>query len=418
MGECGNLVIGKNVEAIGEYSFNGCKFNGSLTFAENSSLKTIGSNAFINCSSFTGDLMIPASVTQIGNSAFYSCSGFNGRLDFGNESQLKTIGNYAFWRCKGFTGDLKIPSNVETIGNNAFTGCNGFNGTLTFEAGSELKTIGNYAFSAYNWNYDAPKFTGDLTLPEGLETIGDHAFYCCKELDGYLTLPSTLKVINNWAFYECTNLKSQNLIIPDTVEVLGNRAFANCESLSGELHLPQNSNITAIEMNTFYNCYSLTGNLNIPSNIKKIGYGAFAMCRGFNALELNEGLEEISASISGEGYENYGSFRECTGFKSNLTIPKSVKVIGQDAFHTCRGFNGYVLTIPEGNSLTEIGKTAFAYCNFNNSNSVIYIARKSTDTVSAITNINDPGISTSAATIGDSICYGYQVKGIYFIRDN
>ena len=418
VGECGNLVIGKNVEAIGEYSFNGCKFNGSLTFAENSSLKTIGSNAFINCSSFTGDLMIPASVTQIGNSAFYSCSGFNGRLDFGNESQLKTIGNYAFWRCKGFTGDLKIPSNVETIGNNAFTGCNGFNGTLTFEAGSELKTIGNYAFSAYNWNYDAPKFTGDLTLPEGLETIGDHAFYCCKELDGYLTLPSTLKVINNWAFYECTNLKSQNLIIPDTVEVLGNRAFANCESLSGELHLPQNSNITAIEMNTFYNCYSLTGNLNIPSNIKKIGYGAFAMCRGFNALELNEGLEEISASISGEGYENYGSFRECTGFKSNLTIPKSVKVIGQDAFHTCRGFNGYVLTIPEGNSLTEIGKTAFAYCNFNNSNSVIYIARKSTDTVSAITNINDPGISTSAATIGDSICYGYQVKGIYFIRDN
>ena len=76
-------------------------------------------------------------------------------------------------KCKGFTGDLTIPNSVTTIGNRAFQGCSGFTGKLTIS--NSVTTIGKLAFSNSG-------FTGDLSLPKSLEVVAISSFQNCKNI--------------------------------------------------------------------------------------------------------------------------------------------------------------------------------------------------------------------------------------------
>ena len=161
----GNLVIPNTVTEIGDNAFYKCSgLTGKLTIPN--SVKTIGNSAFYECTGFDGILEISESVTTIGESAFYKCTGFKGDLKIPNS--VKTIGNSAFAECKGFTGDLTISNSVTTIEGRTFIGCSGFTGKMTIP--NSVKTIGNSAFSRCG-------FTGKLTIPNSVETIGNSAFY-------------------------------------------------------------------------------------------------------------------------------------------------------------------------------------------------------------------------------------------------
>jgi len=80
------------------------------------SCTSIGNSAFINCFGFTGLLVIPDSVTTIGDYAFYFCN-FGGALTIG--SSVTSIGDGAFNTC-AFSGSLTIPNSVTSIGDGAF----------------------------------------------------------------------------------------------------------------------------------------------------------------------------------------------------------------------------------------------------------------------------------------------------------
>ena len=68
-----SIVIPDSVTTIGDSAFASCISLTSVAFGENSQLKTIGDNAFFNCISLT-NITIPDSVTTIGRQAFYECS--------------------------------------------------------------------------------------------------------------------------------------------------------------------------------------------------------------------------------------------------------------------------------------------------------------------------------------------------------
>ena len=68
-------------------------------------------------------LTFPSSLTQIGNYAFYKCSGLTS-IDLSGATSLTSIGDYAFQSCSGLTS-IAIPSSVISIGSNAFSGCSG-----------------------------------------------------------------------------------------------------------------------------------------------------------------------------------------------------------------------------------------------------------------------------------------------------
>ena len=152
-----NLTIPDSITSIGECAFDGCGF-AELTIPES---VTQSEGAFGGCSAETvripaslifdimdvnmhvdtviitsGDAIperafsnsyiiknihIPASVTSIGNSAFYGCKSLVS-VEFGEGSNLSSIGNWAFQKCTALES-ITIPASVTEIGGSAFDGC-------------------------------------------------------------------------------------------------------------------------------------------------------------------------------------------------------------------------------------------------------------------------------------------------------
>ena len=91
-----------------------------------------------------------------------------------------------------------------------------------------------------------------------------------NELLEKIILPDTLKSIGNRAFYGCKNLKE--ISIPDSMTGgFGSSAFAYCEKLKS-INVPYG--VTRIEADTFIYCSSLKS-IRLPSTVKSIGSDAF-----------------------------------------------------------------------------------------------------------------------------------------------
>ena len=110
--ELKSVVISANVTTIENIAFWDCSKLTTVTFEKGSQLKTIGHNAYYECTSLTS-IEIPASVETIGNTAFSDCSSL-ATVTFEKGSRLKTIGNNAYYRCTSLTS-IEIPASVETI---------------------------------------------------------------------------------------------------------------------------------------------------------------------------------------------------------------------------------------------------------------------------------------------------------------
>lgn len=149
-----------------------------------------------------------------------------------------------------------IPEGYTNIGDRAFYNYgNNQNQNVTFTVTlpSTLKEIGTSAFEG------ALQMT-DITLSEGLETIGKRAFWKCNNLIDP-KFPSTLKEILSEAYYEAKSIK--NIVFNNSIEFIGNSAFY----LAGTTAGCQNTII-------------------FPKSLKYIGPGAF-MCRRFTDIYFN-----------------------------------------------------------------------------------------------------------------------------------
>ncbi len=141
-----------------------------------------------------------------------------------------------------------------------------YNGYATYLAipetigGAAVKAIGTEAF-AYHC------YLALLELPEGLETIGDGAFYGCETL-GHVEFPSTLKSIGDNAFYNAYGGSTLELT---GVESIGAHAFYFA-GLTGDMELPEG--LKTIGEGAFESCGSL-GDLYLPSTLESIGSNAF-----------------------------------------------------------------------------------------------------------------------------------------------
>lgn len=110
------VVIPETVTSIGNNAFQGCKNLASVTFKGAPSTITVGNNAFQNCVKLKS-INLPAA-KRIGSLAFDGCVSLeNLALEFGTEE----IGDYCFRNCTGLK-ELEIPESVTIIGQSAFGG--------------------------------------------------------------------------------------------------------------------------------------------------------------------------------------------------------------------------------------------------------------------------------------------------------
>lgn len=140
----GTLTLPSSVQVIRQVAFSGSGFTGTLTLPPN--LTTI-QNCFDGCSGFTS-VIIPDSLTSIPSGIFSGCTGLTS-VKF--PDGLTSVGSTAFQGCSGLNGTLVIPSSVTSLGNNAFrnTGYSGLvissdatpGGTGTFQISSLTEVL-------------------------------------------------------------------------------------------------------------------------------------------------------------------------------------------------------------------------------------------------------------------------------------
>lgn len=394
-GLTGELVIPKYITEIGNNAFSNCSGITKLSFEEGSICTKIGNNAFDSTTGMASNLVIPDSVIQIGDSAFYK-SGITGLKLSAN---LQKIGEKTF-RGSKIAGTLTIPKTLKEINNWAFAEIN--ISTLNFETDgtSGTQTIKTAAF-IYNFNLEKINFPSTITnieawgflsdsainnieFPDSLTTIGERAFESCNKMT--ISHWSTkLTTIGKQVFNACTNLTS----LPDSTSLvsIGQECFIGCTSLgktasNGKtdiIQYLQKSKITNVGSACFKNCTYLNGSYtgevkNKDNSSITIGSSAFTGTGVVRSADFNITGTKIAANA----YNGVTEFKQNGSVVTSITIPSGVTSVGASAFAGCTSITS--VTIPK--TVKELGANVFQNCT--NLQKVIF---ESENTV--LTNIPD-----------------------------
>lgn len=252
-------------------------------------VRTISSNSFSDCIGLTS-VEIPSSVTTIGKDAFSGCDNLTGvnitdiaswcGVAFANTqanplaaaqnlyidnvlatslvipNTVTSIGDYAFYGCSGVTS-VSIPSNT-SIGTEAFKGCNNImSATLPASALSSIT-----------------KTKLQKVVINGGEEIASGTFMNCSNLTS-VDMGNSVTSIGQFAFSGCTGL--QSIKIPSSVTSIAWRTFNGCSNLtsvtfentSGWYYAPTGSDFNSVSANV---TNPSTNAINITSESKYLNY--------------------------------------------------------------------------------------------------------------------------------------------------
>lgn len=334
--------------------------------------------AFYGCSKIT-EIVIPDSVTHVDEDVFTGCSSLE-TVTVGKK--VNEIYKYAFKNCTGikrvnYTGNLEswCKINFSTYDSNpvAFAHNLYINNKLLTNASipNGVTSIGNYAF--YRCNITS------LTIPASVTAIGNSAFYGCNITA--LSVPASVNSIAASAFYDCTALKS--VALSDGLTSIGGKAFGGCSGLTS-FTIPKT--VTSLGANIVQNCTNLktiywnAANCSAPSSsipvsdsngVTEIVLGASVtdFSRDFNK-QINtfndyKNLKKITVNTGNTRYSGQSGIlynKNKTeivyvpaGIEGEIAVPDGITEIGATMFGSCSKITS--ITLPE--SIKAVGTNAF-----------------------------------------------------------
>ncbi len=422
--------IPSKLKSIGDNAFTKCHKLKEVVLPEG--LETIGVSAFEACSGLQ-KLLLPSTLSSIGKNVINGCSALKTVVSHIQEPFLiddKTFVTTSYdYRTRQYE-DTPSPATLfvplgtslkyqEITGWTMFkaieegelmeTTVNGLK--FNYTTGSKKATViaGDYSslteleipatITVDNTEY-AVKAIGDeafrqcnfttVSLPDGLEEIGENAFYNCYRLTN-VVFPEGLKSIGNYAFKSCSKLEKVEL--PSTLESIGEQAFfmiGTLKTVISDIQEPFDINDL-----TFARSYGIPSDatLFVPLGTAS-KYEAITGWTMFKAIEEGEAKEatlnglnylyytgskkafviagdyssltsvEITATITIEDVEytvkaiNKGAFSSCSSLAS-ISLPEGLERIEDSAFQSCSSLEE--ITLPEG--LESLGSSAFMNCS-------------------------------------------------------
>ncbi len=391
-----SIIIPGSITTIEYCAFSGCSGLTSVTIPN--SVTSIGDWAFNGCSGLTS-ITIPNSVTSIGESAFFRCISLtsvniseitawcnikfkdygSNPLCFANSLHLNgekvkeliipnsvtNIGNYTFYNCSSLTS-IAIPTSVTSIGESALRGCSGL---TSINIPNSVTSIGESAF------YDCSGLTS-ITIPNSVNSISRYIFSGCKGLTS-VAIPNSVVSIGYGAFYGCSGLT--NITIPGSVTSIGESAFEGCRKMSSVF---MSNELKLIKANTFKGCTSLSS-ITIPEKVEVIYQEAFAGC------SLTE--VKVLATTPPFAYDN--TF-------SNYNIPLYVPEASVSDYQSANPWSKFssFKTLTGGD--VEVKKCATPIISYDNGRIVFSCVTEGVEYSSSITDADIKNYTTSSIQLG------------------
>ena len=150
-----------------------------------------------------------------------------------------------------------------------------------------------------------PEGTTEPVIPEGVKSIGDHAFSGCTSLHS-VVIPDGVKSIGYGAFRLCISL--QSVVISEGVERIGNLSFSGCISLVSIV---------------------------IPGGVESIGDHAFSGCTALNLIVLPDTLVDnrvryaITANQTVIKYSDFNDWKYKNGLEGKSYSDQAILFLYQ-----------------------------------------------------------------------------------------
>ncbi|MEE0992054.1 MAG: leucine-rich repeat domain-containing protein [Bacteroidales bacterium] len=247
---CGNLTtvtLGNGITSIGEQAFMWCANLTSINIP--ATLTSLAKNAFAYCESLTS-IELPSTLTSIAEQAFISCAslpsviipegitrieastfrGCSSMIYVEIPESVTYIGTGAFAECTSMTYAV-IPSNVNYIGYSAFADCSNLV-SLTFNATDciDFNMVEMVGWIAYPF-VNCP--IGEVVFGENVEKIPAY-FLSDASVENltYFTIPSSVESIGQHAFDSCYNLQNVECKAMEPPTIANLSAFPNSDILT------------------------------------------------------------------------------------------------------------------------------------------------------------------------------------------
>ncbi len=339
--EVTKVTIESGVTRIGNYAFYECNCLASVNISN--SVTSIGEKAFMECYDLA-DVDIPDSVTHIGGDAFYGVDTYYDdsswddgvfyvdswlvKVDSDDLSASYTIkegtvgiATGAFEYCENLMS-ITIPDSVKYIGDSAFCMCENLENIVFPDS---VRNLGDFAFfgSVFyeddsnwedgmlylgSWAIDAKSgLPASYTVKEGTIGIADGTFEYCMDLTD-ITLPDGLLSIGIGAFTSCG---ISSITIPSAVTYIGEAAFNGCQNLVS-INVEEDNEVYSATNGVLYDkdkteliCYpsgKSETSYTIPSGVTRVGAFAFAGNNVLKSATISSGVTSIGDEVFSETY--------------------------------------------------------------------------------------------------------------------